>query len=175
MKLTQCHSMCVCSVCMCVCVCVCVIIVLYDSARLLVCDNISNLNPEQYIVFNVTCWFFFCLPSIQNILLVSNPFTSDVICSVVVILWHNVAEITYKYIAKLYEMHFLFLMILEYFCWFNRKPVFWIPSCHFINPLSPELNPICYLLALLAHDFLHDSRIRVKYQTLKKKVLMVPI
>jgi transposase len=23
----------------------------------------------------------------------------------------------------------------------------------FINPLSPELNPICYLLALLAHDF----------------------
>jgi transposase len=31
-----------------------------------------------------------------------------------------------------------------------------------INPLSPELNPICYLLALLAHDFLHVSRIRVK-------------
>jgi transposase len=31
-----------------------------------------------------------------------------------------------------------------------------------INPLSPELNPICYLLALLAHDFLHVSKIRVK-------------
>jgi hypothetical protein len=31
-----------------------------------------------------------------------------------------------------------------------------------VNPLSPELNPICYLLALLAHDFLHVSRIRVK-------------
>jgi hypothetical protein len=30
------------------------------------------------------------------------------------------------------------------------------------NPLSPELNSICYLLALLAHDFLHVSRIRVK-------------
>jgi transposase len=29
------------------------------------------------------------------------------------------------------------------------------------NPLSPELNPICYLLALLTHDFLHVSRIRV--------------
>jgi hypothetical protein len=56
---------------------------------------------------------FFCLPSVQNILLVSSPFTSSVICSVVVILWHNVAEITYKYIAKLYEMHFLFLIILE--------------------------------------------------------------
>jgi transposase len=23
----------------------------------------------------------------------------------------------------------------------------------YINPLSPELNPICYLLALLAHVF----------------------
>jgi len=32
-----------------------------------------------------------------------------------------------------------------------------------INPLNTELNPICYLLALLgAHDFLHVSRIRVK-------------
>jgi len=32
-----------------------------------------------------------------------------------------------------------------------------------INPLNPELNPICYLLALLgAHHFIHVSRIRVK-------------
>jgi transposase len=30
-----------------------------------------------------------------------------------------------------------------------------------VNPLSPELNPICYLLALLAYDILHVSRIRV--------------
>jgi hypothetical protein len=36
-----------------------------------------------------------------------------------------------------------------------------------INPLSPELNPICYLLTLLAHDFLHVSRIRVKSLTLR--------
>jgi hypothetical protein len=33
------------------------------------------------------------------------------------------------------------------------------------NPLSPELNPICYLLALLAHDFLHVSSVRVKSLT----------
>jgi len=34
----------------------------------------------------------------------------------------------------------------------------------FINPLNAELNPICYLLALLgAHHFLHVSRIRVKH------------
>jgi hypothetical protein len=32
-----------------------------------------------------------------------------------------------------------------------------------INPLNAELNPICYLLALLGvHHFLHISRIRVK-------------
>jgi transposase len=37
----------------------------------------------------------------------------------------------------------------------------------YINTLSPELNPICYLLALLAYDFLHVSRIRVKALTLR--------
>ena len=36
-----------------------------------------------------------------------------------------------------------------------------------INPLNPELNPICYLLALLgAHHFLHVSRIRVNLTSL---------
>jgi hypothetical protein len=36
-----------------------------------------------------------------------------------------------------------------------------------INPLNPELNPIFYLLALLAYHFLHVSRIRVKSLTLR--------
>ena len=37
-----------------------------------------------------------------------------------------------------------------------------------VNPLNAELNPICYLLALLgAHHFLHVSRIRVKTLTLR--------
>jgi len=36
-----------------------------------------------------------------------------------------------------------------------------------IKPLNPELNSICYLLALLAHHFLHVSRIRVKSLTLR--------
>jgi len=36
-----------------------------------------------------------------------------------------------------------------------------------LNLLKPELNPICYFLALLgAHHFLHVSRIRVKLLTL---------
>ena len=38
---------------------------------------------------------------------------------------------------------------------------------HVFNPLNPELNPICYLLAFLAHHFLHVSRIRVKSLTLR--------
>ena len=38
-----------------------------------------------------------------------------------------------------------------------------------INPLKLELNPICYLLALLgAHHFLHVSRIRVKLLTFRR-------
>ena len=36
-----------------------------------------------------------------------------------------------------------------------------------LNPLNPELIPICYLLALLAHHFHHVSRIRVKSLTLR--------
>ena len=37
------------------------------------------------------------------------------------------------------------------------------------NPLNPELNPICYLLALLgAHHFLSVSRIRVKLLTFRR-------
>ena len=38
-----------------------------------------------------------------------------------------------------------------------------------LNPLNPELNPICYLLALLGiHHFLHVSRIRVKSLTFRR-------
>ena len=42
-----------------------------------------------------------------------------------------------------------------------------VNSKSLINPLNPELNPICYLLALLAHHFLHVSRIRVKSLTIR--------
>ena len=43
-----------------------------------------------------------------------------------------------------------------------------MPEKSRINPLNAELNPICYLLALLgAHHFLHVSGIRVKSLTLR--------
>ena len=44
----------------------------------------------------------------------------------------------------------------------------------FINPFNPELNPICYLLALLgAHYFFHVSRIRVKLLTFRLLMLYI--
>ena len=43
-----------------------------------------------------------------------------------------------------------------------------IPEQSRFNPLNPELNPVCYLLALLeVHHFLHVSRIRVKLLTFR--------
>ena len=51
-------------------------------------------------------------------------------------------------------------------CLTLSKP--WKPLLTKLNPLNPELNPICYLLALLgAHHFLHVSRIRVKLLTFR--------
>ena len=55
-----------------------------------------------------------------------------------------------------------FLPLWNAFC-----TVFQLNKNILINPLKPELSPICYLLALLAHHFLHVSRIRVKSLTIR--------
>ena len=57
------------------------------------------------------------------------------------------------------------MRIFIYLCiyLFAHVSVLWLA----LNPLNAELNPICYLLALLAHNFLHITRIRVKSLTLK--------
>ena len=58
--------------------------------------------------------------------------------------------------------------VLKIQCWNvhrTRSMGYWNVD---FNPLNPELNPICYLLAVLgAHHFLHVSRIRVKSLTLR--------
>ena len=55
--------------------------------------------------------------------------------------------------------------------YYDREPIRYDihvgKSCRTVNPLNPELNPICYLLALLVHHFLQVSRIRVKSLTLR--------
>ena len=50
-------------------------------------------------------------------------------------------------------------------CLTNNQLTPW--SVVHINTLNAELNPICSLLALLAHHFLHVSKIRVKSLTLR--------
>ena len=50
---------------------------------------------------------------------------------------------------------------------FSKMKIIAFPVDLSINPLKPELIPICYLLALLAHHFLHVSRIRVKSLTIR--------
>ena len=54
-------------------------------------------------------------------------------------------------------------------CLKKSKIEYWVVHSLHINPLNPELNPICYLLALLgAHHFLHVSRIMVKLLTFRR-------
>jgi len=51
-------------------------------------------------------------------------------------------------------------------CLINARTVP-VDPLYLINPLNAELNPICYLLALLAHHFLRVCRIMVKLLTLR--------
>ena len=53
---------------------------------------------------------------------------------------------------------------------FSTRSIFCFSFCKTsLNPLNPELNPICYLLELFgAHHFIHVSRIRVKLLTLRR-------
>jgi len=58
--------------------------------------------------------------------------------------------------------------ITKYLSQFSNSFLLYTQLINNINPLKPELNPICYLLALLgAHNFLHVSKIRVKLLTLR--------
>ena len=60
-----------------------------------------------------------------------------------------------------------FFFMYVYFCFLHVSGSH-VPIIRRINPLNPELNPICYLLALLgAHHFLHVSRIRVRLLTFR--------
>ena len=63
--------------------------------------------------------------------------------------------------------HTLFFLVHSFNPQWNTNFTSSIGRVLFFNPLNAELNPICYLLALLAHHFLHISRIRVKSLTLR--------
>jgi len=61
------------------------------------------------------------------------------------------------------QSYTVWIPVFFHVCWMNQS----ILLIRNINPLKPELYPICYLLALLAHHFLHVSRIRVKSLTIR--------
>ena len=99
----------------------------------------------------------------------------------VMLLYCNVIEIchcsdwkcTYKFCAKYFFCCALKFTnasagkALNFDPLLNKELYNWSSSWRF-NPLNPELNPICYLLAVLgAHHFLHVSRIRVKSLTFR--------
>jgi len=77
--------------------------------------------------------------------------------------------------ATMYTRHISLQIIQGNSCWMYLEiRIFLVTSTTGrafsvnVNPLNPELNPICYLLALLgAHNFLHVSRIRVKLLTFR--------
>ena len=73
------------------------------------------------------------------------------------------AEISFINIWKYFSHFVRFIDISVYFI-FNIV----VSRIRHFNPLNPELNPICYLQALLAHNFLHLSRIRVKLLTFRR-------
>ena len=71
--------------------------------------------------------------------------------------------------ASSHTIHFFFPFrsVFSFFCLLWQYSVCTVLIC--LNPLNPELNPICYLLALLgAHHFFHVSRIRVKSLTFRR-------
>ena len=81
-------------------------------------------------------------------------------------------HLLYVYFFSIYQLSLL--RCLDYRNPWGRMPERFL-KCHcfqiiiipLFNPLNAELNPICYLLALLAQNFLHVSRIRVKSLTLR--------
>jgi len=88
---------------------------------------------------------------------------------------HNVKHVGFSVCAKAYSTGIHALLSTYFFRfavvkYINTLGLFYILCCcELFNPLKPELNPICYLLALLgAHHFLHVSRIRVKLLTFRR-------
>jgi hypothetical protein len=74
---------------------------------------------------------------------------------------HMVCEKTKNYFNDVIQCwHFYCFILYESYIIDVQPPTI-------LNPLNPTLNPICYLLTLLAHHFLHVSRIRVKSLALR--------
>ena len=99
--------------------------------------------------------------------------------NITVLVWTRCCVLTYR------EVILFVLAVTTFYAFLTRVSCNWSVAKRFMwlfarifrlqksstwvfNPLNPELNPICYLLALLgAHHFLHVSRIRGKLLTFR--------
>ena len=132
--------------------------------------NISNRKTN-----NCTHWHKFCTTQIYYICLLLH----------VLHVQGHLEGRTYKHkkLLKFYHRYTtlsgqLTILLILKFLWMSFRhwniPYLYVgKNCTmqqvgWLNPLNPELNPICYLLALLgAHHFLHFSRIKVKLLTFR--------
>jgi hypothetical protein len=100
--------------------------------------------------------------------LVTLLISQGLVCSSVFLLTEEIQEDSSVQESCQY-LHVLGVYVHRHTCWrlVLSCMQFKMSECFMLNPLNDELNPICYLLALLAHHFLHISRIRVKSLTLR--------
>ena len=88
-------------------------------------------------------------------------------CSVYVPVWAVFRKLIFRKVSM--KVMPLVTLPFEFFVVRNKNRAN-VQTCKVTVALvlfNPELNPICYLLALLAHHFLHVSRMRVKSLTLR--------
>jgi hypothetical protein len=88
------------------------------------------------------------------------------VCIMYVCMYVYIMHVCIMYVC----MYYICMYVLCMYVWMYVCMYICVYVCmnEWINPLNPELNPICYLLALLgAHHFLHISRIRDKLLTFR--------
>jgi len=119
------------------------------------CDPVLPFSDVHYPFISLTsssCLRLLRRPSVISILLSIFP---------------SITCFKRQFLCKMWPIQLAFLLFTVCRIFLCSLTICISSSCTF-NPLKPELNPICYLLALLgAYHFLHVSRIRVKLLTLR--------
>ena len=109
-------------------------------------DHAFRANGESRVLWK---WQITCFVEMANRMFRGNNITPSYLC-----------------LSESFSRQFFgkYLDIFTCLCFMYVSTLSVVP----INTLNPELNPICYLLALLgAHYFLHVSRVRVKLLTFR--------
>ena len=121
-------------------------------------------KPSACLYPQMNCQYCWCLLLVQSVIMPMATFAD-----IWRVDWGHVSGCGESSLASWWAVSFPSILMCP------GTHTVWIPLCSAIllNPLNPELNPICYVLALLAHHFLHVSRIRVKSLTLRSLTLYI--